>query len=284
MVLQNSVNQTASAFASPLIANGCRLSLYASDSQTVFGENGFGTTLYYGAYRSKAFQAYDTTFNRWEQESFATTSLSIAIPATAGSVNYDVFILSGATPSLYLEPWVSGRTYITLQDGVPVHASNRARLFIGSCRAESGVVSDTPAKRFLWNFFNQCPKPLLKTESATSWVYASNVWRPWNNSTANRIEVFAGLVGFVDLTFTGRFDATGASTYGTLAIGLDSTTVPTSQYGYSGNNTFAQMQSIRYARSLPEGYHYLQALESTFNNTAITFIGQSCGLEGTWIC
>ena len=139
-------------------------------------------------------------------------------------------------------------------------------------------------KRFVWNYYNRIERILLKTESTTSWTYATVAWRSLNNSTANRIEIITGVLEekiFLKGTVTCTNGAVGS--WGAIGIGEDTTTDNSCYlkglYSANGIGTNGEIFSPSIITDLYPasiGYHYYQLVElvDSVSNT-ITFYGNS---------
>jgi hypothetical protein len=156
-------------------------------------------------------------------------------------------------------------------------ASNQAYRYLGTVRTNaSGVVSDTPIQRFVWNHQNRVLRRARVVESAASWSYTSATWRYANNNTANKIEFVVGLNDEAILA-TARARAASSGSQITVGVGIgldDNTPIVASQYlapassQNSGVATFDGYVSI-------QGYHYLSLIEYGHGTTGATLYGDS---------
>ncbi len=139
--------------------------------------------------------------------------------------------------------------------------------FVGYVRSDpGGLFVDTAKQRFVINCYNRRPLSLIAIDTTDSWVYSTLTWRPWNNSTANRVEFVANGEEPVALTFIGQNAGSGRSIFG---IGLDSTTAMAADCrpNSSGGNSPLIKGSTNIYLGIPtEGYHYLQLLEAVSGN------------------
>lgn len=202
--------------------------------------------------------------------------------------NYDVFLYDNAgTLTLELSAaWAGDNTRtdsIALQDGVYVKSGATTRRYLGTFRSTSTTTTaDGVAQRYLWNYQNRLRRYLLVNEATNSWAYSTDSWRAANNTANNKVEF---IIGLNEVMLTAKAMALGQSnTSGTLdyfasGIGIDSTTVNSSQLlgggSYSGSNTGVISQAWSHYHGYPSiGYHAVQWLERS-NTTGTTFYGDN---------
>jgi hypothetical protein len=143
-------------------------------------------------------------------------------------------------------------------------------------------MTDTVTQRFVFNACNRVSKRVLRFELTGNWTYNSTIWRPWNNSSLNRIEIVDGIgTEILDLSFSSRaICPVGALAQYALAV--DSVSSITDSYFVSPGDHFL---SNRFSRSLGLGYHYCQAMEAIAGSGTVNFYsGGAFGLQGTWQC
>jgi hypothetical protein len=204
----------------------------------------------------------------------------------AAATNVDIFAVpSGNSAILQISAWSTNtaRTdLLTRSSGVWVQASNTSRRYLGTIRTSATATgSDTEARRYVWNVSNQLPKILRRQDSTATWTYGLGTWRRLNNSSANRVQVVAGIAeNTVDVQVLGI-----ASNNAQIAIGVNSETVPVTSFGY-GQADGAQSTSIgsRIQAQLTPGYNFLQALERSQPGSTSTFLGPTIALSGRWLC
>lgn len=145
--------------------------------------------------------------------------------------------------------------------------------FVGYVRTNaSAQFADSGTQRFTINYYNRRKLTLTKTEATASWTYTLSSFRPWNNSTANRVEFVANGEDPVFLLFTAYMTSNG---FAVIGIDLDGTTTndavtacPGS--GSTGPHRGSMISTYNAAPSM--GYHFLQLLEATDTGT-MTFYG-----------
>lgn len=220
----------------------------------------------------------------WRYFTFAQIDFPLA--GIAAATNVDIFAVpSGNSAILQISAWSTNtaRTdLLTRSNGVWVQASNTSRRYLGTIRTSATATgADTETQRYVWNVSNQLPKILRRQDNTATWTYSLGTWRRMNNSSANRVEVVAGLAeNTIDVQILGV-----ASNNAQVAIGVSSETVPVTTFGY-GQADGAQSTSIgsRIQAQLSPGYNFLQALERSQAGSTSTFLGPTIALSGRWLC
>lgn len=234
------------------------------------------TTLYFTPFNGNQVALYNGA--AWVNYSFTERSLSLS--GLAANSNYDLFLYDNAgTLTLEALAWTNNTTRATalaLQDGIYVKSGALTRRYLGTMRTTNtvGQTEDSQTKRLIWNAYNRVPRKLKITDSTDSWTYSSTTYRPWNNSTTNRVELILGLNEMpVRLSFISFANMASSKPY--LGIGLDSTSVNSGDVGtsaYAPSGAQNTSVSAHYLGYVGIGYHYLQLLEAT-NGVSTTFLG-----------
>ncbi len=158
-------------------------------------------------------------------------------------------------------------------------AAGRAT-YLGSFRAvANGQATDSAANRLLFNAYNQTGRSLLVYEATASWNYSTNTWRQANNSLSNQVSVLAGLAGMM-VNLSGMvyaFNSTASARQVSMAIGVDSTTVPAalSLIGSAGVVALFASFGCSYSGYPGLGYHTLTWLERGVGTDTQTWAGTS---------
>ena len=230
------------------------------------------TTVYYTPYVHNIIMLYSGT--AWEAIEF--TEVSIAVPSTTVTP-FDVFGLSSGG-SLVIETldWtndITRATALAYQDGRLVKSGSATRLYLGTGRTTgvSGQTEDSISKRFHWNYYNRVPRQ-LKLIEVTNHTYATNTVRPWNNATANRVELITGVSeALVIFTVAARIDPQADGNAGQVGIALNGTAA----FGFSVILQNANVHAIRGGMNFNDipidGYSFYQALENAPNSANIDF-------------
>jgi len=256
-------------------------------------------TIYYTPYNGNRICLFDGT--RWK--AYVFTERSLALTVTSGK-NYDVFLYDNAgTLTLELSAaWTNDTTRadaLTTQDGVPVKSGTTTRRWLGTIRAsganvtaDSGGLAGTTqvgAQRFIWNAFNQVPRPMTVIDKTDSWSYATGTIRQANAAAGNKCEWVTGdAASEVEFQIAGTvfIGNTGTGTEAALiGIGIDSTTtmagVLAATTGSQGAGTNATDNAMNASyRGLPGlGYHFASWNEKGATGTGITsvFTGDNAG-------
>jgi hypothetical protein len=223
---------------------------------------------------------------------------------TARATTIDNFKVEQLNTGVQLElsdAWTSDTvrsTAITTQDAIYVRSGATTNRYLGTIRASANdQCSDTLTKRFVWNQHNRLSRPVVVTEATDSWTYNSSTWRSWNNSTANRFQLVAGVAeNTLKLSAIGNtlFGGGGTYGYGLIGIGIDSTSTndATLKMEASANTGYLFANPASHLVTIPAiGFHYYQITERTANSTTITFYGDAgaasrdqSGMVGEWFC
>lgn len=247
------------------------------------------STLYFTPYQGNVIALWNGT--EWRLNTFSEISLSISgLPANQ---NHDIFIYDNAgTLTLEAVAWTtdtarSAGGAISQRNGVWVRTSNDRR-YLGTIRTTgtAGQCEDSLSRRFV---FNADPlfRKVYRVDSTATWTNSTaSPYRPWNNNTANRVEVVCGLSGAqIDLTFWGS--CIGA---GHVGIGIDSTNTSTPDAEQDPIDLSGQVGPLAAALThYPTiGYHFYQMVESGSSSPVTTFYGVSgavkSALMGGWQC
>lgn len=159
------------------------------------------------------------------------SELTLAVGATGGAAGtaYDVFAyLSAGAVALARGPaWSSsgalgpasrgagaGTTELVRQDGIWVNAvaisggpAAKMGRYLGSFAVDTGgaSVTDSIAKRFLFNQYNRRPRALRAIDTTDSWSYTTDTVRLANGASTNAVNYLAGIA---DVLLRARVHAT----------------------------------------------------------------------------
>jgi len=196
----------------------------------------------------------------WTVRAFQETALSIA-SLTAATV-YNIYGYWDGE-KLALEASATGTAEML---GRVVKSGDPDHLYLGTIYTSgAGTTEHSAAKKFVWNYFNQFPLRLVKSDS-TGHTYGTAAYRYWNNDSSNKVEFVTGLTGwFVD--FSINMDTTaGASATAFVGAGLDTASSPHPIVGISNGVRSRTAQTAN--EMLSAGYHYISSVEyATANST-----------------
>jgi len=269
----------ASASTFPISAGG-RLTISSSDPVG----SGTGSTIYYLPYN-------DNRLSLWNGSTWSTyafTSISAAVPAAATQI-YDVWgFITGGAPALEFTGWTNDTTRataLTRHQGVLVKSGDATRRYLGTIRTGSsaGVVHDTTARRFVWNYYNRINRKGEGTVPTASWVYDGSTPRACNANTTEGEGRVALVVGVLEEAVQIRSKSTvetdSASPVRPLSagFGVNSTTVLS---GYTNQHVALAGNAIIMGVSEPfelayAGFHYIQNMEDTNGTPVNTWYGNS---------
>ena len=264
--------KSGGSFATP----GGRLTL-TSGTPVTTSDVTSSTSVYYTPFINNHISLWDGS--AWLSTEFSETTL--AIGTVTSGLPYDVFgYLSSGNLAIEKLAWTNGTTRatgISLQDGRYCKTGDKTRLYLGSFYTISTTqTADTNTKRFLFNAYHRKMRKLKITESTDSWTYSTTSWRSWNNSTANRVEIFVGIADdLTEITFNGVASNSAGWAMG-HGIGLDSTSSNSADtFTAAGSSGALIAGSAIYKNYLAVGYHYLQALEYAGGAGTTTFYGDA---------
>lgn len=256
---------------------GFRLTLTSNVAVTTSDVTG-ATTVYMTPYISNLISLYDFNIGFWM--TYQSAQISVAVPANTNTP-FDVFCYLSTAGVVTLEAvaWTNGTTRataLTRQDSILVKSGATDRRYIGTLctTGVSGQTEDSEANRFCWNYYHRARKTMTRTETDTSWTYASGTIRQANGNAANQVNFVIGVSeDAVEMTLTAA--CAGNAVTGVASIALDSTSsqATNTARGFgtalSGNRiSFASL----YCDYPAEGSHYLAWVEEADGGT-VTFYG-----------
>lgn len=225
---------------------GGRLTLTSLTPVTASDVSG-ASTVYYVPYKSNKVPLYDGatwTLNSISTELSQTTADNTKSPAAvANNSNYDLFIwLDSGTLRLSRGPaWTSdtgrgtgaGTTELERVDGRYVNkvsisngpAAQRG-LYVGTARSDaSAQISDSLAKRHVWNYYHRRRRAMRVTDSTDTWNYNTATWRQARATATNQLDVIRGLDedSMTAVVCALASNSGGAGLAALAGVGLDST-------------------------------------------------------------
>jgi hypothetical protein len=237
------------------------------------------TNLLYAPASSNKVYCYES--GAWIPKDIPDAGITVACTGLTASTLYYLYVYdSSGTLTLDL----TSATAPTSQNGVLVKNGATGRLFLAYCYSDSsGAVksfNEDATVHLICNVYNKRLIAVTRTDTTASWTYQGN-WRSANNSTSNRVQIVTDGLNQVLCTYLAPVVPASGSP-GAAGIGLDSTSADSAQgHVGNGNGSVAPMLAI-YTGTPGAGFHFLQALEGTFNNTSgvATFGGRGAGGSG----
>jgi len=182
--------------------------------------------------------------------------------------------------------WVNSNI-ITLYNGASTYSNVPAgqATYLGSVWVNSVAgqtschVTYGQSRKFgIWNAYNRVPLTLIGGDATGSWTYNTATWRLANNSASNSFGSFMGLAeeGLTASINQNISITTGAT--GKVALGLNSTTVPSGKQGISfvGNATSGTQNAYACYEGPPVlGINTFNMLEYASVTATTTFSGAS---------
>lgn len=266
---------------------GFRLSLTNNVAVTTSDVTG-ATTIYLVPYGNNSFTNtnggqialyYDSTWQIYQ-----STGVSVGLGTITSGKNYDIFAYySGSAITLELLAWTDDTnraTNLALLDGVLIKSGDSSRRYLGTMRTTSTTqTEDSVSKRFLWNMYNRRPRPMVLTDTGTSFNYSAASWQQWRATASWQLAYVAGLnEDVVDASAYATTGSTVASAFA-VGVGLGSTTVNSAQE--LGGNVSAANWAVGHCcryRGLPGiGYRYLVWLQIGFSSGVQTWYTSNAG-------
>lgn len=191
---------------------------------------------------------------------------------------------AGTTELQYIYGILVNKNAITLGTGT---ISAQQGTYVGTIRTNGSSQVDytfggsasggTASSLGVWNMYNRVDVSAVVSDSAASWTYGTTTWRSLDNSTGNRHSFLRGLNEDAAYAALSTTIANGATAYGGIGIGLDSTSSPSADASRQGvgdaNGTTAV--TVEYTGYSGLGWRFVQALEyaSAANATFYGFNG-----------
>ena len=242
------------------------------------------STIYFTPYSGNRIALYDGT--RWGL--YAFTERSLALSGLTSDKNYDVFLYNNSgTLTLELSAaWTNDTTRadaLTTQDGIYVKSGATTRRYLGTIRTTGTTTTeDSDKNRFVWNAYNQKSRRLMFLETG-SWTTTSTTPRAVRGdttaSTRSWVRAVCGLAGSGKITIsTNYLCGVDASNFGLFSLGIDGIT---SDVSNSIGLAFTGAVSTRLngvggpllIKDHGQGYHFYQALESSYNSGTVDVYG-----------
>jgi hypothetical protein len=276
----------------PICFPGGRLTLSATNP--IADASGV-STFYYLPYAHGIVPFWNNALSVWEYRPIPEAGLSLTRPTENPRI-VDLYATTRPnepnTFGMDIQSWTNDTTRfipLTRKHGIPVVAYTSGetplRTYLGTIRftGANGAARmfDTPTQRFIFNAHNQVSKRVLRYEPANTWTDNSSTWKPYNNSSANRIEIVDGYgTGILDVTLCVRA-AASVGVYAQYAIAVDQITGFTDGYCVNQGD---QTTGSRTSRVLGLGYHYAQVMQASAGGSSLYYSGFNHGIQGVWDC
>jgi hypothetical protein len=230
------------------------------------------TTIYYTPYVSNTSVVWDGTAFKTISVGEVSTTLS---GATSG-LPYDVF--QDSSGGIEVLAWTNTTTRATalVADAIGYTKSgDQTRRYLGTiCMSGTGTCEDSKAKRFVWNMYNRVEYKDYRNDSTTSWTDSGNgTWSAIHGGDATWKHEFVRGINEDPVCAEAFLMAGEGYCY---AIAMDSTsTLDRAKSTAAGQTPAGQViGGAAFFRDMPSiGYHYLQALETSYTASAATCYG-----------
>jgi hypothetical protein len=204
------------------------------------------TTFYVLPYGGGIVKLYDGS--DWIEHALAAAGINITNAGLSINTVYDWFIYDSSGLTIELVAWTNDTTRATalvLQDGKYVKSGELTKRWGGTLRTidggggtvtfafqpNGGVEQGRPARVYVWNYYNPVPCEIKVTDNTDVWAQPSaGVWRQANGNAFNQVDFVIGLQERATDTYVtalGLGDV--GTTNGMIAVGLDSTTTPSTK-------------------------------------------------------
>lgn len=238
------------------------------------------TTVYFTPYKGGRIALYSTTSSSWVFRVFTEISISLAL--YTADKNYDIWAYDNAgTVTLESLVWTDDTTRataLTTQNGIYVKTGDATRRYLGTIRITGtiGQTEDSASKRYVWNYYNRCQRP-LRFYSSASHNYSSATPRYWNNTSASRVELVIGVSeDAVLVMITARILSGGSNSLAYVYVTIDSPDTGIINEGVDvANSTLVTVQiggaTAPLLTQTTAGYHYFAAIEQSHVTGTTTF-------------
>lgn len=260
--------------------NDFRLTLTTAVPITTTDVTG-ATTIYAAPLSGNSIALYDGS-SKWNVRQSA--QFSLALGTLTSGLPYDVFCYDNAgVPTLEFTAWTNGTTRATAlayQDGVLCKTGALTRRYLGTFYTTSTTATeDSKSKRYLFNYYHRKARFLERNETTANWTYSTATWRQSNGAVANQVNWFTGVVeDGVEVNAIATVQ-TNNGLYHASAIGINSITVPTGQFGTTGassSTSYPTSTMPSQYRGMPQlGLNYAALLEWSQGGATTTWYGQS---------
>lgn len=215
---------------------------------------------------------------RWQMFNFS--SLAGLTLAVASGSNYDVFLKwNGGTPVLILSAaWTNDTTRadaLGLRDGISVLNADNTYVHLGTIRASAlNACEDSEAKRFVSNLYNEVEYDDFRQDTTDSWINSGNgTWAAVDAGNAAWKHEFVRCKAGKRIAGQAHYSTSAG---GAVTVVIDSTTTPDKNKAPYGVSNTVYTQIIADFSDYPSaGYHYIQALESTWTVASATSYGDN---------
>jgi len=210
---------------------------------------------------------------------YTAAEMAVSLEGLGAAQLADLFLYeSGGALCTQLVAWSSGQARaveLARLDGVLVQSGEPARRYLGTLRTTTaGVTEDSHTSRLVFNAANRAPR-LLELLDNSAHTYTNPAYRPWNNSTAMRLQFVLGVVEEPVAVQIGLWKS--GSGYGQVSVGLDATNAAEIAGAFAqGDPGAARYLWSQEALDPPPapGYHFLQAIEYG-NATSASYQGMA---------
>ena len=218
------------------------------------------TSIYYTPYVHNIVNLWDGS--NWTPTTF--TEKTLALGTLTSGLPYDVFgYLSAGQLVLESLAWTNGTTRataVTLQDGRYCKSGDKTRLLLGTFYTTATTTTeDSLANAFLWNAYNQVPRPIRKYTAGGAY---SGAERDYNADTSSQLSMVLGLAQTIAFAFGIRMNGVSARG-GIITLGFDGAAGETSPVYFYFSGTQEATGAQFYSKTLSAGYRYTRGRQST---------------------
>ncbi len=253
-----------------------RISASSTLPVTVSDVTGF-TSIYLHPFQGNAITLYNTTTSSWQLYTLSAPFQKALGTLTSG-LNYDVFVSYSSGFVVTLTAWTNDTTRataLTTQDGILVKTGALDQRYAGTIRTTSTTaIEDSKAKRFVWNYYNRVEYKDFTNDTTDSFTETGNgTWSAMNGG--NAAWKYELIIGYQEDAIVAEVLITANDGYA-VAIAMDSATTPDRTKGSFGSSaTSTYPFTAKFCDTPAVGYHYVQALESTWKAGTYTAYGDN---------
>jgi hypothetical protein len=230
--------------------------------------------IYYTPYVNNVLTLWDG--NYWIPTVF--TEITIPVGTITSGRPYDLFgYINAGAAAIEMLSWASTSartTAISLQDGRYCKTGDKTRLYLGSFMTTATTTTeDSLVKRYLFNMYNRCARPLFRY-NGTSHNYNATTVQPFNNDSANSsVEWLTGLgENSVSLAVSGQITRAATDGHPRIGVSLNTSAPPVELTGIAGMAFTGLVGRMRGGGSTVQypavGYNFATICEASSAGTA----------------
>jgi len=238
-----------------------------------------GSNLLYAPAVGTRCLVYEAT-DEWVPKKIPDAGLTVACTGLTNSTAYYAYVYDSDAGG-DLDTMILSTTAPTTQNGISVMTGFTARTLVARCYADASgnitTYAEDAATHLVNNVYNKRRVAVFKTDTTSSWTYATAAWRQARAQSTNRVQIVCDGVNHIAARVAASATVGATAQNAVTGVGIDSTSANSAQAITFTNGTLAS-PIISFYEGVPSaGYHAINWLEYTTGATA-TFYGQPSGV------